>query len=69
MTFRGSFEQDVREFAEQDADMQAATADEDDDAVETLMALIVDSFELTRRSSRGNRGRHFHTIIESKVYT
>ena len=37
MTFRGSFEQDVPKFAEQDADMQAAVADEDDDAVETLM--------------------------------
>ena len=37
MTFRGSFEQDVRKFAEQDADMQAAIADEDDDVVETLM--------------------------------
>ncbi len=37
MTFRGSFEQDVRKFAEQDADMRAAIADEDDDVVETLM--------------------------------
>jgi type I restriction enzyme R subunit len=37
MTFRGSFERDVRDFAEKDADMQAAVADEDDDAVETLM--------------------------------
>lgn len=37
MTFRGSFEQDLRKFAEQDADMKAAIADEDDDAVETLM--------------------------------
>ena len=37
MTFRGSFEHDVRKFAEQDADMEAAIADEDDDAVETLM--------------------------------
>jgi type I restriction enzyme R subunit len=37
MTFRGSFEHDVRKFAEQDGDMKAAVADEDDDAVETLM--------------------------------
>jgi hypothetical protein len=37
MTFRGSFEQDVRKFAEQDGEMKAAVADEDDDAVETLM--------------------------------
>lgn len=37
MTFRGSFERDVREFTERDPDMKAAVADEDDDAVETLM--------------------------------
>ena len=37
MTFRGSFERDVKEFAEADADMGAAIADEDDDAVETIM--------------------------------
>ena len=37
MTFRGSFERDVKEFAEADVDMSAAIADEDDDAVETLM--------------------------------
>jgi type I restriction enzyme R subunit len=37
MTFRGSFERDVREFVERDADMKAAVADEDDDTVETLM--------------------------------
>ncbi len=37
MTFRGSFEQDVRKFAEEDGDMKTAVADEDDDAVETLM--------------------------------
>jgi type I restriction enzyme R subunit len=37
MTFRGSFEQDVRKFAEQDGDMQAAIADEDDDVIEMLM--------------------------------
>jgi type I restriction enzyme, R subunit len=37
MTFRGSFERDVAEFTEHDAEMKAAVADEDDDAVETLM--------------------------------
>jgi type I restriction enzyme R subunit len=37
MTFRGSFERDVKEFAERDADMKAAVSEEDDDAVETLM--------------------------------
>jgi type I restriction enzyme, R subunit len=37
MTFRGSFERDVKEFAESDTDMKAAIADEDDDAVETIM--------------------------------
>ena len=37
MTFRGEFEQDMRKFAEQDGDMKTAVADEDDDAVETLM--------------------------------
>jgi type I restriction enzyme R subunit len=37
MTFRGSFERDVQEFADKDAEMKAAVADEDDDAVETLM--------------------------------
>jgi type I restriction enzyme, R subunit len=37
MTFRGSFERDVKEFVETDAAMKAAVADEDDDAVETLM--------------------------------
>jgi len=37
MTFRGSFERDVKTFAETDPDMKAAVADEDDDAVETLM--------------------------------
>jgi type I restriction enzyme R subunit len=37
MTFRGSFERDVRDFTERDADMKAAVSDEDDDAVETLM--------------------------------
>lgn len=37
MTFRGSFERDVKTFAETDPDMKAAVAEEDDDAVETLM--------------------------------
>ena len=37
MTFRGSFERDVKDFAESDAAMKAAVADEDDDAVETIM--------------------------------
>jgi type I restriction enzyme R subunit len=37
MTFRGSFEREVKEFAEADAEMHAAVADEDDDAVETIM--------------------------------
>lgn len=37
MTFRGSFERDVKEFTDQNADLKAAVADEDDDAVETIM--------------------------------
>jgi type I restriction enzyme R subunit len=37
MTFRGTFERDVKEFAERDPDLKAAVADEDDDAVETIM--------------------------------
>jgi type I restriction enzyme R subunit len=37
MTFRGSFERDVKEFAERDPEMKLAVADEDDDAVETIM--------------------------------
>lgn len=37
MTFRGSFERDVKTFAETDPEMRAAVSDEDDDAVETLM--------------------------------
>jgi len=37
MTFRGSFERDMKEFMEKDAAMKAAVADEDDDAVETIM--------------------------------
>lgn len=37
MTFRGSFERDVKDFAEKDPEMKAAIADEDDDAVETIM--------------------------------
>lgn len=37
MTFRGSFERDVKAFAATDAEMKQAVADEDDDAVETIM--------------------------------
>jgi type I restriction enzyme R subunit len=37
MTFRGSFERDLKEFAANDAAMKQAVADEDDDAVETIM--------------------------------
>lgn len=38
MTFRGSFERDVKEFVDRDPEMKAAVADEDDDAVETIMS-------------------------------
>src|ERR1035437_6146925 len=37
MTFRGSFERDVKDFVERDPEMKTAVADEDDDAVETIM--------------------------------
>lgn len=37
MTFRGSFEREIKEFVEHDPEMRAAIADEDDDAVETIM--------------------------------
>jgi type I restriction enzyme R subunit len=37
MTFRGSFEHDVRDFTVRDSEMNEAVAEEDDDAVETLM--------------------------------
>jgi type I restriction enzyme R subunit len=37
MTFRGSFERDVKVFAERDPELKMAIADEDDDAVETIM--------------------------------
>lgn len=37
MTFRGSFEREVKDFVERDPQMRMAVADEDDDAVETLM--------------------------------
>ncbi|MHC2367416.1 type I restriction enzyme R subunit [Bradyrhizobium diazoefficiens] len=37
MTFRGSFEREMKEFVEHDPEMKAAVADEDDDAVETIM--------------------------------
>jgi type I restriction enzyme R subunit len=37
MTFRGSFEREVKAFVEADAEMNVAVAEEDDDAVETIM--------------------------------
>jgi type I restriction enzyme R subunit len=37
MTFRGSFERDLREFAEDNLDLQDAVATEDDDAIETIL--------------------------------
>jgi len=37
MTFRGSFEREVKAFVEADAEMSVAVAEEDDDTVETLM--------------------------------
>ena len=37
MTFRGSFERDVQEFAEIDPDFKEAVEVEDDDAIETIM--------------------------------
>ena len=37
MTFRGSFERDVKAFAKRDAEFQEAIEAEDDDAVETMM--------------------------------
>ena len=37
MTFRGSFERDVKAFAESDPAMKTAVAEEDDDTVETIM--------------------------------
>jgi type I restriction enzyme, R subunit len=37
MTFRGSFERDLREFAEDNPDLQDAVATEDDDAIETIL--------------------------------
>lgn len=37
MTFRGSFEREMKDFVEHDPEMRAAVADEDDDAVETIM--------------------------------
>jgi len=37
MTFRGSFERDVKEFAERNPELKAAVNEEDDDAVETIM--------------------------------
>ena len=37
MTFRGSFEREMKDFAESDAEMKEAVAEEDDAAVETIM--------------------------------
>jgi hypothetical protein len=37
MTFRGSFERDLKEFADRDTQFQEAVNDQDDDQVETLM--------------------------------
>ena len=37
MTFRGSFERDVRDFTEQDAEMKKAVEEEDDDTVEIVV--------------------------------
>jgi type I restriction enzyme R subunit len=37
MTFRGSFERDLKEFAETDIDLQEAVETEDDDTIETIM--------------------------------
>jgi type I restriction enzyme, R subunit len=37
MTFRGSFEREVKAFVDKDPEMKAAVADEDDDAVEIIM--------------------------------
>lgn len=37
MTFRGSFERDLRDFAESDKEMKTAVEEEDDDTVEVIM--------------------------------
>jgi type I restriction enzyme R subunit len=37
MTFRGSFERDVKDFAEQDMEMKTAVQEEDDDTVEIIV--------------------------------
>lgn len=37
MTFRGSFERDLKEFAEGDPDLRGAVEGEDDDSIETIM--------------------------------
>lgn len=37
MTFRGSFERDLKEFAEIDSDLREAVESEDDDAIETIL--------------------------------
>jgi type I restriction enzyme R subunit len=37
MTFRGSFERDLKEFAEENPDLREAVTTEDDDAIETIL--------------------------------
>ena len=37
MTFRGSFEQDIKEFVEKTPDLKEAVEAEDDDAIETIV--------------------------------
>lgn len=37
MTFRGSFERDLKEFAEENPDLQEAVTSEDDDVIETIL--------------------------------
>lgn len=37
MTFRGSFERDLKEFAEDDPDLKEAVESEDDDAIDTIL--------------------------------
>ena len=41
MTFRGSFERDLKDFVERDAEFQEAVEAEDDDAVETILQRAV----------------------------
>ena len=37
MTFRGSFERDLRDFAEADPELKEAVEAEDDDVIETIL--------------------------------